>query len=175
MADDAVPHADVLNSTAQGQLKSIIDRVERLEVEKTEIMEQMKEVFRVHISLEDLNGDEACEVAGSNNCQFFFRKHSVVVDLIVQVHAERPPLVRGLEEWEVGLVAVDDDGSRARKCLSEMRDHADDLLRVLASSRWILELSLELEPLEACASDAPCNPLPGAARVLSLEIGDGLQ
>ena len=35
MADDATPHADVLNSTAQGQLKSIIDRVERLEVEKT--------------------------------------------------------------------------------------------------------------------------------------------
>ena len=45
MADDAVPHADVLNSTAQGQLKSIIDRVERLEVEKAEIMEQMKEVY----------------------------------------------------------------------------------------------------------------------------------
>lgn len=44
MADDA-PHADVLNSTAQTQLKSIIDRVERLEVEKTEIMEQMKEVY----------------------------------------------------------------------------------------------------------------------------------
>ena len=43
-SDDA-PHADVLNSTAQGQLKSIIDRVERLEVEKTEIMEQMKEVY----------------------------------------------------------------------------------------------------------------------------------
>lgn len=45
MADDAVPHADVLNSTAQGQLKSIIDRVERLEVEKTEIAEQIKEVY----------------------------------------------------------------------------------------------------------------------------------
>jgi uncharacterized protein (UPF0335 family) len=44
MADDA-PHADVLNSTAQGQLKSIIDRVERLEVEKTEIAEQIKEVY----------------------------------------------------------------------------------------------------------------------------------
>ena len=43
-SDDA-PHADVLNSTAQGQLKSITDRVERLEVEKTEIMEQMKEVY----------------------------------------------------------------------------------------------------------------------------------
>ena len=30
MADDAIPHADVLNSTAQGQLKSIVERVERL-------------------------------------------------------------------------------------------------------------------------------------------------
>lgn len=36
---------DVLNSTAQGQLKSIIDRVERLNVEKAEIMEQIKEVY----------------------------------------------------------------------------------------------------------------------------------
>jgi len=46
VADDtSIPHADVLNSTAQGQLKSIIDRVERLEVEKTETMEQMKEVY----------------------------------------------------------------------------------------------------------------------------------
>nr|6OZZ_A Chain A, UPF0335 protein CC_3319 [Caulobacter vibrioides CB15]6OZZ_B Chain B, UPF0335 protein CC_3319 [Caulobacter vibrioides CB15]6OZZ_C Chain C, UPF0335 protein CC_3319 [Caulobacter vibrioides CB15]6OZZ_D Chain D, UPF0335 protein CC_3319 [Caulobacter vibrioides CB15]6OZZ_E Chain E, UPF0335 protein CC_3319 [Caulobacter vibrioides CB15]6OZZ_F Chain F, UPF0335 protein CC_3319 [Caulobacter vibrioides CB15] len=34
-----------LNSTAQGQLKSIIERVERLEVEKAEIMEQIKEVY----------------------------------------------------------------------------------------------------------------------------------
>lgn len=45
MADDAIPHADVLNSTAQGQLKSIVERVERLEVEKAEIMEQIKEVY----------------------------------------------------------------------------------------------------------------------------------
>ncbi|MBO9710696.1 MAG: DUF2312 domain-containing protein [Caulobacter sp.] len=45
MSDEAVPHADVLNATAQGQLKSIIDRVERLEVEKTETMEQIKEVY----------------------------------------------------------------------------------------------------------------------------------
>lgn len=36
---------DVLNSTAQGQLKSIIDRVERLEVEKAETMEDIKEVY----------------------------------------------------------------------------------------------------------------------------------
>lgn len=42
---DAIPHADVLGSTAQGQLKSIIERVERLEVEKAEIMEQIKEVY----------------------------------------------------------------------------------------------------------------------------------
>ena len=41
MADDAAPHADVLNSTAQGQLKSIIERIERLEVEKAEISEQI--------------------------------------------------------------------------------------------------------------------------------------
>jgi uncharacterized protein (UPF0335 family) len=40
------PHADVLNSTAQGQLKSIIDRVERLNTEKAEIMEQIKDVFQ---------------------------------------------------------------------------------------------------------------------------------
>ncbi len=45
MADDATPHADVLTQQAQGQLKSIIDRVERLEVEKAEIMEGMKEVY----------------------------------------------------------------------------------------------------------------------------------
>lgn len=45
MADDAIPHADVLNQQAQGQLKSIIERVERLEVEKAEIQEQIKEVY----------------------------------------------------------------------------------------------------------------------------------
>lgn len=44
MADDA-SHADILNQTAQGQLKSIIERIERLEVEKSEIAEQVKEVF----------------------------------------------------------------------------------------------------------------------------------
>lgn len=42
---DGSNHPDVLNSTAQGQIKSIIDRAERLEVEKTEIMEQLKELF----------------------------------------------------------------------------------------------------------------------------------
>jgi len=56
MADDAAfsqdaggmaagGHPDVLNATAQGQLKSIIERVERLEQEKAEIAEQIKEVF----------------------------------------------------------------------------------------------------------------------------------
>lgn len=42
---DAIPHTDVLNSTARDQLKSIIDRVERLDVEKSEIAEQIKEVL----------------------------------------------------------------------------------------------------------------------------------
>lgn len=45
MADDATPQVEVLNSTAQGQIKSIVDRAERLEVEKAEIMEQLKELF----------------------------------------------------------------------------------------------------------------------------------
>src|SRR5205085_10901532 len=44
MADDASAHPDILNATAQGQLKSIIERIERLEVEKGEIAEQIKEV-----------------------------------------------------------------------------------------------------------------------------------
>jgi uncharacterized protein (UPF0335 family) len=38
-------HADVLNSTAQNQIRSIIERVERLEQEKAEISEQVKEVY----------------------------------------------------------------------------------------------------------------------------------
>jgi len=45
MADDASSHPDVLNATAQGQLKSIIERIERLELEKAEVAEQIKEVF----------------------------------------------------------------------------------------------------------------------------------
>ena len=44
MADDS-SHIDVLNTTAQGQLKSIIERIERLEVEKAEVAEQIKDVF----------------------------------------------------------------------------------------------------------------------------------
>ncbi len=35
----------VLNQTAQGQLRSIVERVERLEAEKAEIAEQIKEVY----------------------------------------------------------------------------------------------------------------------------------
>lgn len=38
-------HGDILNQAAQGQLKSIIERIERLEQEKSEIAEQIKEVF----------------------------------------------------------------------------------------------------------------------------------
>ena len=45
MADDASDNPDVLNATAQTQLKSIIERVERLEQEKAEVAEQIKEVF----------------------------------------------------------------------------------------------------------------------------------
>lgn len=45
MADDASAHPDVLNASAQGQLKSVIERIERLEAEKSEIAEQIKEVF----------------------------------------------------------------------------------------------------------------------------------
>lgn len=38
-------HPDVLNQTAQNQIRSIIERVERLELEKAEVAEQIKEVF----------------------------------------------------------------------------------------------------------------------------------
>lgn len=44
MADGSA-HPDVLNQAAQGQLKSIIERIERLHTEKAEIAEQVKEVF----------------------------------------------------------------------------------------------------------------------------------
>ena len=44
MSDDN-SHGDILNQAAQGQLNSIIERIERLEQEKTEISEQIKEVF----------------------------------------------------------------------------------------------------------------------------------
>ena len=41
--DDA--HSDVLNQDAQGRLRTIVERIERLEQEKAEVMEQIKEVF----------------------------------------------------------------------------------------------------------------------------------
>jgi uncharacterized protein (UPF0335 family) len=44
MADDA-SNIDVLNGTAQTQLKTIIERVERLEEDKAAVMADLKEVF----------------------------------------------------------------------------------------------------------------------------------
>ena len=44
MSDDNA-HGDILNQAAQGQLQSIVARIERLEQEKSEIAEQIKEVF----------------------------------------------------------------------------------------------------------------------------------
>jgi uncharacterized protein (UPF0335 family) len=46
MADDATfANPDVLNATAQGRLRTIIERLERLEEDKQAIMGDMKEVF----------------------------------------------------------------------------------------------------------------------------------
>jgi uncharacterized protein (UPF0335 family) len=44
MADDA-SSVDVLNSTAQGQLKGIVERIERLEEDKATVSEELKEVY----------------------------------------------------------------------------------------------------------------------------------
>jgi uncharacterized protein (UPF0335 family) len=44
MADDSAS-IDVLNSTAQTQLKSIIERIERLEEDKAAVMGDLKEVY----------------------------------------------------------------------------------------------------------------------------------
>jgi len=41
-ADDA--HSEVLNQDVQGRLRTIVERIERLEQEKSEVMEQIKEV-----------------------------------------------------------------------------------------------------------------------------------
>ncbi|MBI1404828.1 MAG: DUF2312 domain-containing protein [Caulobacter sp.] len=43
MADDAT--IDVLNATAQTQLKTIIERIERLEEDKAGVMADLKEVY----------------------------------------------------------------------------------------------------------------------------------
>ncbi|WP_339913020.1 DUF2312 domain-containing protein [uncultured Brevundimonas sp.] len=47
MADDGTFDAspDILNATAQGRLRTIIERLERLEEDKAAIMADMKEVF----------------------------------------------------------------------------------------------------------------------------------
>jgi uncharacterized protein (UPF0335 family) len=47
MADGSSPIAssDVLNTTAQGRLKSFIERIERLEEDKAAVSNDMKEVF----------------------------------------------------------------------------------------------------------------------------------
>ncbi len=49
MADDATfdSSPDVLTATAQGRLRSIIERLERLEEDKQAVMTDMKEVFAV--------------------------------------------------------------------------------------------------------------------------------
>jgi uncharacterized protein (UPF0335 family) len=44
MADDA-SNIDVLNATAQTQLKTIIERIERLEEDKAAVMADLKEVY----------------------------------------------------------------------------------------------------------------------------------
>ena len=44
MADDA-SSIDVLNTSAQGQLKAIIERIERLEEDKAAVMADLKEVY----------------------------------------------------------------------------------------------------------------------------------
>ena len=44
MADDS-SHVDVLNSTAQTRLKTIIERIERLEEDKAAVATDIKEVF----------------------------------------------------------------------------------------------------------------------------------
>jgi uncharacterized protein (UPF0335 family) len=44
MADD-IPTIDVINATAQGKLKSIIERIERLEEDKAAVANDLKEVF----------------------------------------------------------------------------------------------------------------------------------
>ena len=45
MADDASATIEILNGTAQTQLKTIIERIERLEEDKAAIMADQKEVF----------------------------------------------------------------------------------------------------------------------------------
>ncbi len=44
-SDDAAAHPDVLNQAAQVQLKNLVETIERLNREKGEISEQIKEVY----------------------------------------------------------------------------------------------------------------------------------
>ena len=44
MADDA-SNLDVLNTSAQGKLKSLVERIERLEEDKAAVANDLKEVF----------------------------------------------------------------------------------------------------------------------------------
>ncbi len=44
MADDS-SGVDVLNATAQGQLKAVVERIERLEEDKAAVMADLKEVY----------------------------------------------------------------------------------------------------------------------------------
>ncbi len=44
MADDAAS-IDTLSATAQGQLKAIVERIERLEEDKAAVMADLKEVY----------------------------------------------------------------------------------------------------------------------------------
>jgi uncharacterized protein (UPF0335 family) len=45
MADDSHSGEDVLNGQAQGRLKSLVDRIERLETDKAALLEDIKGVF----------------------------------------------------------------------------------------------------------------------------------
>jgi uncharacterized protein (UPF0335 family) len=45
MADDASVANDVLNTSAQGKLKSLIERIERLEEDKAAVSADLKEVY----------------------------------------------------------------------------------------------------------------------------------
>ncbi len=45
MADDASVSNDVLNTSAQGKLKSLIERIERLEEDKAVVSNDLKEVY----------------------------------------------------------------------------------------------------------------------------------
>lgn len=45
MLDTNNPALDVINVNAREQLKALIDRIERMETEKSEIAEQIKEIY----------------------------------------------------------------------------------------------------------------------------------